>query len=118
MRALTDLAVAWRGGRRATRTSPPLDLVTDVDLRLLLPDDHKRQAAPLRLPEFPFLVAVDRVQVRERRVEGSGCRQRWRRGGCGAFALALARLHLLILHLGLGGEVYLGVGGEVKRRRL
>ena len=76
MRALTDLAVAWRGGRRATRAS------------------------------------------RERRVEGSGCRQRWRRGGGGAFALALARLHLLILHLGLGGEVYLGVGGEVKRRRL
>ena len=57
MRALTDLAVAWRGGRRATRDSLPLDL-------------------------------------------------------------ALARLHLLILHLGLGGEVYLGVGGEVKRRRL
>ena len=107
MRALTDLAVAWRGGRRATRASLPLDLVTDVDL-----------AAPLRLPEFPFRVAVDRVQVRERRVEGSGCRQRWRREGCGAFALALARLHLLILHLGLGGEVYLGVGGEVKRRRL
>ena len=42
-----------------------------------------------------------------------------RAGGHGGdVALALARLHLLILHLGLGGEVYLGVGGEVKRRRL